>query len=165
VDNRVTPHGADVVLVAAFIGAGLMLALCHCGDAFMQGPDTQTVDDAGGLVTDAPTADDRVVTGKPHDGGSDSQDSDCTTVMHSNGVGEKWTDCVPIGTYNQAQATKACTAYTGDPSKCNAVNADGGMEGIADSTQTCTWWFAGLPGTVHAVNLADSGTIMNGSWD
>lgn len=34
----------------------------------------------------------------------------CTLVTHDNGVGQTWQDCVPLGTYNQAQAMKACVA-------------------------------------------------------
>jgi hypothetical protein len=33
-------------------------------------------------------------------------------VIHSNGVGQNYYDCVEAGTINQAQATKACQAYS-----------------------------------------------------
>jgi hypothetical protein len=42
------------------------------------------------------------------DGGVDAA---CTPVTHDNGLGQQWTDCVPLGTYNLAQALKACAAY------------------------------------------------------
>jgi hypothetical protein len=32
-------------------------------------------------------------------------------VQHDNGTGQTFTDCVPLGTYNQAQATKAAMAF------------------------------------------------------
>jgi hypothetical protein len=34
----------------------------------------------------------------------------CTLVTHSNGIGQTWQDCVPLGTYNESQAMKACEA-------------------------------------------------------
>src|SRR6185295_1610732 len=34
-------------------------------------------------------------------------------ISHSNGVGQTFYDCSPPGTYNQARATEACTAFTG----------------------------------------------------
>ena len=47
----------------------------------------------------------------------------CTTKgatcnAHSNGVGQTFYDCNPLGTYNQTQATKACAALTGNASQC-----------------------------------------------
>lgn len=39
-------------------------------------------------------------------GGTDA----CTFVTHRNGVGQTWQDCVPLGTFNESQATKACKA-------------------------------------------------------
>jgi hypothetical protein len=38
-------------------------------------------------------------------------DAPCTTYTHSNGMGQTWTDCVPLGTYDEVQAAKACEAY------------------------------------------------------
>jgi hypothetical protein len=32
----------------------------------------------------------------------------CTLVVHSNGLGGTWTDCVPLGTYDHDQAVRAC---------------------------------------------------------
>lgn len=34
----------------------------------------------------------------------------CAPVTHSNGLGSTWQDCVPLGTYNEVQATRACKA-------------------------------------------------------
>jgi hypothetical protein len=41
---------------------------------------------------------------------SGSTDDACTPVTHNNGVGASWTDCVPLGTYNETQAMAACEA-------------------------------------------------------
>ncbi len=35
----------------------------------------------------------------------------CTPATHNNQEGQTWTDCVPLGTYNEAQAMKACAAF------------------------------------------------------
>lgn len=35
----------------------------------------------------------------------------CVPVTHSNGTGQIWHDCAPVGTYNERQATKACEAW------------------------------------------------------
>ena len=34
----------------------------------------------------------------------------CALVTHDNGIGQTWTDCAPLGTYNETQAMKACKA-------------------------------------------------------
>jgi hypothetical protein len=46
----------------------------------------------------------------------------CTPVLHSNGLGQSWTDCVPLGTYNEAQAKKACWAAVGPASAMSLCN-------------------------------------------
>lgn len=59
-------------------------------------------------------------------------------VTHDNGLQQTWKDCVPLGTYNQAQAMKACkasSATTCSPStRCGSTvgeiqgwNADGSL--------------------------------------
>ena len=49
-----------------------------------------------------------VTGGSPGTGGV--ADAGCATVTHENGLGQTWQDCVPLGTYNLEQATKACEA-------------------------------------------------------
>lgn len=44
-------------------------------------------------------------------GGSSAPCDGGPEVTHSNGVGQAWTDCVPLGTYDQSQAMKACEAW------------------------------------------------------
>jgi hypothetical protein len=34
----------------------------------------------------------------------------CTPVTHTNGLGSTWQDCAPLGTYNEAEAMRACKA-------------------------------------------------------
>ncbi len=44
-------------------------------------------------------------------GGAVEADAGCALVTHDNGAGQTWQDCVPLGTYNQEQAMKACEAW------------------------------------------------------
>lgn len=44
--------------------------------------------------------------------GADSNDA-CAPITHNNGLGQTWTDCVPLGTYNESQAMAACAASFG----------------------------------------------------
>lgn len=41
-------------------------------------------------------------------GGATPTADACALVTHDNGLGATWEDCVPLNTYNQEQATKAC---------------------------------------------------------
>ena len=44
-------------------------------------------------------------------GGSDTGGTGGCEVTHDNGVGQTWQDCVPLGTYDNTQALKACEAW------------------------------------------------------
>jgi hypothetical protein len=50
-------------------------------------------------------------------------------VSHSNGVGQTWQDCVPLDTYNAAQALEACEAY--------AASVDAAVTSCALPPGTC----------------------------
>lgn len=55
----------------------------------------------------------------------------CVPVTHTNGLGRTWSDCTPLGVWNEAQASRACTASFGgcgrrDPGMpCEGVSAIG----------------------------------------
>lgn len=68
------------------------------------------VEDAGRDVVDATPPPER-----PVDAGNRS----CRLFKHWNGTGQYWEDCVLLETYDEAQAMKACSAYTEDPGKCS----------------------------------------------
>lgn len=57
----------------------------------------------------------------------------CTPVTHDNGVGQRWVDCVPLGTYNETEARKACVAFTGDPRQCSP------SQGCGSAPQIMQW--------------------------
>lgn len=72
----------------------------------------------------------------------------CTLVTHDNGVGQTWQDCVPLGTYNQAQALKACVTKTGDARRCNIAPGCGTAPWIMQGTDMAgtynyIWGFSG----------------------
>jgi hypothetical protein len=83
--------------------SGTAYGPCDCAGVAEAGPDASD----GGVDADASTAD--------ADAASDASQADeadaCTTYTHSNGMGQSWTDCVPLGTYNEVQAAAACEAY------------------------------------------------------
>jgi hypothetical protein len=94
---------------------GTAYATCDCGGSPDAAPDAS---DAGGADTDAaPDADaasdaNQVDASQVDASLADAAtDAPCTTYTHSNGMGQTWTDCVPLGTYNEVQAAKACAAY------------------------------------------------------
>ncbi len=69
--------------------------------------------------------------------------------MHSNGLGQSYYDCTPLGTYNQAQATEACTAFTGNASLCtlDPIPCGGSNEHqiCSNGASTCGCWrYSGL---------------------
>jgi hypothetical protein len=47
-----------------------------------------------------------------NDGGPppDASDSGCKALVHFNGLGQTYTDCAPLATYNADEAAKACAA-------------------------------------------------------
>jgi hypothetical protein len=81
------------------------------------------------------------------DGGSplDAGDGGCSMpVIHANGLGQFFSDCVPLGTYNAAQAAKACAAAGAGACSPNTVlcgNAD--MECTTTANTCMCWTYAG----------------------
>jgi hypothetical protein len=66
---------------------------------------------------------------------------------HHNGVGQFFYDCISPGTIDQAQAQKACTAFTSSSAQCNVTACDDAGSTAMCSTATKTtcicWAFAG----------------------
>jgi hypothetical protein len=100
----------------------------------------------------------------------------CTLVTHSNGLGQTWQDCEPLGMYTQAQAMKACTASGATTcyvrAKCGVTTDT--VEG--HGTQIIAQWgFDGLgtgfvsPGDGQGALLGalclGSGDVYNSTWD
>jgi hypothetical protein len=55
-------------------------------------------------------------------------------VVHSNGVGDTFQDCVPSGTYNAMQALEACAAFTGSSADCMTESCPSGGGGPGPGT-------------------------------
>jgi hypothetical protein len=77
----------------------------------------------------------------------------CQT-MHSNGVGQSYYDCTPVGTYGLGQAQAACLAFTGKAAECTGAACTGpGQNVVVCSTgaATCQCWnYTGtIVGHVH----------------
>jgi hypothetical protein len=60
----------------------------------------------------------------------------CTPLVHSNGIGQTYLDCAPLGTYNVTTATEACAAWAatwgGSASSCSSASCGVGSEGATD---------------------------------
>jgi hypothetical protein len=67
----------------------------------------------------------------------------CQT-LHSNGLMQTYYDCVPLGTYTQAQALAACTAFTGNSAQCTDApfGLCGTARGVCSSGASTCWCWA-----------------------
>lgn len=72
----------------------------------------------------------------------------CAPIVHSNGVGQTWQDCAPLGTYDGSEAMAACAASGGS---CQPANCAGGalLAICAPSGSDCTCWTFYGPGAGH----------------
>lgn len=81
----------------------------------------------------------------------------CALVMHDNGIGQTWQDCIPLGTWNQTQAMAACRA-SGAVHCLEGGGCGGGNLYIAgynqDSSQHIgSWGYGGfLEGTACSID-------------
>lgn len=85
--------------------------------------------------------------------GAVAPDMACTQYTHSNGLGQTWTDCVPLGTYNDTQAKKACIAsFPSGPCIDPASGAECAGKGVAYTNSPGGWtvfvYTGGLVGKV-----------------
>jgi hypothetical protein len=104
----------------------------------------------------------------------------CQTT-HSDGVGQNFYDCNQQGSYSQAQAQEACTAYTGDETACAPSSTCCGITlgvclgttaqsvcGTAGGTCYC-WQYEGEnPGKVESEGsscTASCGSGSDPSWN
>lgn len=84
--------------------------------------------------------------GRPETGGVSStggapETDACVLVTHDNGLGQHWTDCAPLGTYDVTEATKACKAS--GASVCLFGACNGAMVCNSANYGTC-WVYSGL---------------------
>jgi hypothetical protein len=117
------------------------------GDSAAQGDDgTATRDATGG---DGATRDGARDTGTLGDAKSDASDSggaeagscDGGLVTHANGLGQMFSDCTPLNTFNQTQAFEACAAFSGDAGACKVDPGISCMGNVVCSTgAVCGCW-------------------------
>jgi hypothetical protein len=85
------------------------------------GEDARTAD--SGPPFEAHAQDSGAPETSPPDSGSASEDAEvdapCTPIAHSDGLGQTYLDCAPLGTYTQTTALEACTAWTGNVHHCS----------------------------------------------
>ncbi len=98
-----------------------------------EAPDTSTQDSSPPAESSAPDTSTVDSASPPDAGGSDA----CTPVMHMDGVGQSWTDCTPLGTYDEAEAMRACEAYVASTpgAVCDQPPGSAACSGAA----SC-WW-------------------------
>lgn len=100
-----TVMGADTRLIVVADSASVDSGSADVGLDVLE-TDSVAVDgmaDSGGTV-------DAILEAAAFDSDTMADGDGCTPVTHSNGAGQMWTDCVPLGTYNETQAMKACAA-------------------------------------------------------
>ena len=135
----------------------LALSLVGCGGPAFSTEVLRAQDDAAtdGTPADAVLGGDEGV----GDGGSASDAAPeageaqaCTLVTHSDGLGQTWQDCVALGTYDQAEAFRACVANGG---AC-VLNACGAVCDIdPHSPGYCSCWDYASPLAGHVNNTAN----------
>jgi hypothetical protein len=120
---------------------------------------------AGGFVSTGGTAS---AGGEPDSdagtGGAPPSDA-CALVTHSNGLGQTWQDCVPLGTYNLNQAMKACSAA--NATDCYARAACGRVQdtvrGYQGNAILAEWGYDDVAAGVLAPPANDGSGNLNGT--
>ena len=75
------------------------------------------------------------------DSGQDAlQDGPCTPLTHSNGLGQTYQDCAPLGTYNATTAMEACVAAFGG-SACTDHGPDCQSVSLVSSTYDGAYYY------------------------
>lgn len=123
---------------------------------------------AGGIVEADAGSGGKIATGGQ--GGSVAEADACVLTTHINGTGQMWQDCVPLATYNESQAMKACTAYCTVNGGCScmsgACNSSSKAVRAVSGTQFIFWtWQGSHTGDVEtAMILGTAGCVDGYSW-
>lgn len=125
-----------------------------------------TLSAAGGAGTGGTSS-----TGGSGSGGVPQEmDGGCALVTHDNGLGQTWQDCVPLGTYNETQAMKACEASGAPNCRLSGCTADThsmvcGIDASGSFAYGGCWGYTDLSAG-HVVPAASAGgcPITTGSW-
>jgi hypothetical protein len=113
-------------------------------DAPGDGADDAPGDDTGVGEAGAADAGDAQPTVDASDGGGgapDASDGGCKPVVHGNGLGQFYSDCAPLGTYNETEAAKACAAANQGACMANTALCGAGADmECTTSANTCLCW-------------------------
>jgi hypothetical protein len=106
----------------------------------------------------------------PTDTGTDAGacDGGKGLVAHSNGLGQTFYDCTPLGIYDKAQALEACAAFTGDVGVCvvdpTAPCARGNIVCATTAPNCACWGYDGMTvGEVARTCTCFNSTTL--TWD
>jgi hypothetical protein len=91
---------------------------------------------------------------------------------HIDGLGQDFYDCVAPGVYDLAQATEACTAFTGNASQCAAISCKNGAGAVCSATSptSCACWEYSGSATGHVHSSGSAGQcycalVTDTAWD
>jgi hypothetical protein len=111
--------------------------------------DASKAPDAAGPPDAATTADasDASATPDASDAASTATPDGCALVTHSNGVGQTWQDCTPLGAHNRTQAQSACDALSAAANcvastGCNLSFVGVSVAGPGNGMTTYLWVYA-----------------------
>jgi len=156
-------RASDAVVVEGGPSTGDAAAGADAGDA-------ASVVDADAASIDAGDAADA------HDAALDAdagQPEACAPLAHSNGLGQTYESCDPLGTMNYEEAYAACGAWSGSIGFCSPNSHCGAPQTMAQSICSiqdggCSCWdFAG-PSAAHAHQGADCSEcvlLTDPSWN
>lgn len=106
--------------------------------------------------------------GKDATNDATDRDGGCL-VVHSNGIGQSFEDCAPLGTRNLTEATAACVAYTGNAAQCinNPPGCTTGSVCSSGAAMCACWRYVGPAGGHVSPPAATCGCASGSSpaWD
>lgn len=153
----------DYGALSSGAGDAALAAAPDLGDG---APDLSETGD-GSLVDGAvPAAD-----GAAGDGLAGPSDMACAPqYTHTNGLGQTWTDCTPLGTYNDTQALRACAASFDPAATCihPASGADCSGKAIYAYVSAGSWAYFVYSGTYQGKTITSGNcTVANTttSWN
>jgi hypothetical protein len=158
---------------AAFLAWTVATAGCG-GDPFAATDPTTTPSDSGaeGSTSEGGDGDSagRDSGGVDEDGGveasTDAPSEACVQYTHHTGLGQTWTDCTPLGTHDQTQATRACQAA--NKGFCSSTAKNCGLDSSASFgiASNYFWAYSG-PSAGHVNGATDPACPSSNdpAWD
>ena len=86
-------------------------------------------------------------------------------VVHDNGMGQQYFDCVPVSTYNITQALEACNAYNNATiAPCDTAHSCGTGQGFLCGTYqgtTVAWYYEGARVGKLLISICDCAALSS----